>query len=138
MTRLTNVLHSQTFLVVSHTHCSQSENLQLFVKLNSFDRNSGNYGDFWKLIAELQKRDNPKYLFSHCLPWEYANLCATLIKANEKVTKNSHEDLPFDIKYVYAWRHVCFISSFPVKKHVYVRLSTYAVFGKTAFSWACI
>ena len=33
------------------------------------------------------------------LQWEYANLCANLIKANEELTLNSYNSLPADVAY---------------------------------------
>ncbi len=33
------------------------------------------------------------------LQWEYANLCANLIKANEQLTLNPYNSLPVDVAY---------------------------------------
>jgi hypothetical protein len=57
----------------------------------------GNYSDFWELAKELQKRENPDWIFTHCLPWEYANLCAMLFQANEELTGFPSTNLPSEV-----------------------------------------
>ena len=37
---------------------------------------------FWGLIAAFRARPDAANAFTHCLPWEYAALCATLWRAN--------------------------------------------------------
>ena len=60
---------------------------------------TGDYADFWPLILELQTRTAPEYPFSHCLPWEYANICYNLIRANEKLTGDAYDNLPYEVAY---------------------------------------
>lgn len=58
----------------------------------------GNYSDFWAMVKGLQQREHPEWVFTHCLPWEYANLCATLFKANEEITGFPATNLPSEVK----------------------------------------
>ena len=73
--------------------CQEDE---LYKRINNYT-SQGTHSDFWPLMAELQKRERPFHLFSHCIAWEYASLCYNLIKANEEFTGDSHEKLPVDV-----------------------------------------
>ena len=42
---------------------------------------------FWPLVDKL--KPNASWLFSHCLPWEYANLCANVLRANALIETDS-------------------------------------------------
>ena len=59
----------------------------------------GNYSEFWAMAKEFQQLDPDEWVFSHCLPWEYAQLCAHLYKANEEATGRPSSDLPADAMY---------------------------------------
>jgi hypothetical protein len=59
----------------------------------------GNYSDFWAMAKDLQQQDPNEWVFSHCLPWEYAQLCAQLYQANEAHTGRASSDLPADVIY---------------------------------------
>ncbi len=74
-------------------HCQEDK---LFRRMANY---TGDYADFWPLMLELQTRTAPEYLFSHCLPWEYANICYNLIRANEKLTGDAYDNLPYEVAY---------------------------------------
>jgi hypothetical protein len=74
-------------------NCQEDE---LFRRLANY---TGDYADFWPLVLELQTRTQPEYVFSHCLPWEYANICFSLIRANEKMTGDAYDNLPYKVAY---------------------------------------
>jgi hypothetical protein len=44
---------------------------------------------FWSLVADFRARPDAMKAFTHCLPWEYAALCATLWRANDAAAANT-------------------------------------------------